>query len=481
MATQSISLNGFNLTVIFLDALKLDLENPRIGNVKTEEDVISFLFTEEKTINLAQDIAENGFSKCEFFMVLPDGEKYIVLEGNRRLAALKCLNNPNLAPKNFFKKLSIYKENYCKTESVICSVVSSREEARLSIIRKHGGEDDGKGAKKWGAVEKARFNEKNKNNFARLLIEHLSNKGILKDKNPKKYDISVVTRFIKKPIFSEYTGIYYDNADSKVVFLHSYDKNHAIYNFLQQFFQEILNKEINSRTHNKADEIVKYFEKKFNELNLVEVFSIPKIHKSKGKNEKEQTSIKKEDNSQNSNCTTESCAKSDVSKNDNSRKTSAPKPSVYDQEIKDKLDALGYSKYSSIYGSLSKLKNDSDTPLIYVAFNCLLEGFANCLGRKTERVDDILIGCFDERNKSQPDGSQRISDNDGDLRKIIVRIRENANLTKHSTIAACLNYKQACNDMETLKSLLMVVIGAICEKKDAKKLPLLPEFSGQHK
>ena len=50
-----------------------------------------------KLLVLAQDILQNGLNPSDLPFVMPlndDRKRYIVLEGNRRLAALKSLENP---------------------------------------------------------------------------------------------------------------------------------------------------------------------------------------------------------------------------------------------------------------------------------------------------------------------------------------------------------------------------------------------------
>lgn len=54
----------------------------------------------DKIVNLAEDVNELGLSDAERFMVMVPHDKkhpYISLDGNRRLVALKLLNEPDLA------------------------------------------------------------------------------------------------------------------------------------------------------------------------------------------------------------------------------------------------------------------------------------------------------------------------------------------------------------------------------------------------
>lgn len=83
--------------------LKLDLENPRLGQgLKSQPDAIHAMLRAEgkKTLELAQDILENGLNVAERPMVIradDDPKRYVVLEGNRRLTALRILAQPSSA------------------------------------------------------------------------------------------------------------------------------------------------------------------------------------------------------------------------------------------------------------------------------------------------------------------------------------------------------------------------------------------------
>ena len=96
-----------------LSDLKLDLNNPRLPKSKQGKDektVIEWMLLEAATLELMLAIAENDFFAGEPLLVVEDEnnkEKYIVIEGNRRLTSAKLLNNPTLAS---VKKIAI-KEN----------------------------------------------------------------------------------------------------------------------------------------------------------------------------------------------------------------------------------------------------------------------------------------------------------------------------------------------------------------------------------
>ncbi len=97
-----------------IDSLELDLENPRIVLAVDQRDAMQKILKEQKVrlINLAESIAARGLSPMDRFLVLRSAKvgRFVVVEGNRRLLALKLLKNPSLIedleiPEAFKKRL----------------------------------------------------------------------------------------------------------------------------------------------------------------------------------------------------------------------------------------------------------------------------------------------------------------------------------------------------------------------------------------
>ena len=81
--------------------LRLDPENPRLAtSVKrpTQQELIADLLEHEEVMDLVRDIARQGYFPNESLVAIRDGANTIVIEGNRRLAALKLLLNPSSPP-----------------------------------------------------------------------------------------------------------------------------------------------------------------------------------------------------------------------------------------------------------------------------------------------------------------------------------------------------------------------------------------------
>lgn len=139
-----------------VDQLVLDAENPRLTGYlpgAREVDVIQYLSDKADLEELIQSIACNGFLDIEPLIVTvrPDG-KYLVVEGNRRVAAIKILRDHVVALEVGLSVPEVPKENRNSLESVRVIVVANRDDARRFIGFKHIN-----GPHKWDSLAKGRF------------------------------------------------------------------------------------------------------------------------------------------------------------------------------------------------------------------------------------------------------------------------------------------------------------------------------------
>lgn len=138
--------------------LHLDLRNPRLGrpSVDTEAEAMARLLKEfgTKIIGLARSIAEHGLNPTESWAIVHEDNKYVVLEGNRRLVACRLLDNPRKAPDPetaaTFERI---KRGVRTTGSYLnpsCVEFEHRADARYWIHLKHHGAGSGEGTAAWG-------------------------------------------------------------------------------------------------------------------------------------------------------------------------------------------------------------------------------------------------------------------------------------------------------------------------------------------
>lgn len=148
-----------DIRVIPLDKIKLDQENVRFGNdvAQNQREAIKLMLSApedaKKLLRLAEHIAEHGLDPTELQLVTPDDDgNFIVLEGNRRLTALKLLQRPDLCPSDRGYKGFLKAHNSLANgvpESLQCSVVATRVDGDMWIELKHTGENRGVGRVGW--------------------------------------------------------------------------------------------------------------------------------------------------------------------------------------------------------------------------------------------------------------------------------------------------------------------------------------------
>jgi len=152
-------------TKVSVKRLRLDRLNPRLigaGDDATDEAIIARLYGAAELDELLQSITANGYLDIEPLVVMSKpgshNDTLVVLEGNRRLAAVRLLREPDLA--NRIKaseglRISIppiADQLRTTLDEVSVYAVADRECARSFIGFKHIN-----GPAKWDAYAKARF------------------------------------------------------------------------------------------------------------------------------------------------------------------------------------------------------------------------------------------------------------------------------------------------------------------------------------
>lgn len=131
--------------------LSLDLSNPRMPDAtfNKENEAIAYLYAQADLGELIQSIGNSGW--LEFEPLIVEESTMTVVEGNRRLAALRILAKPELQAQFRVNLPDPLHENAIPTEIQV-NYVGSRKEARDFIGFKHVN-----GAFKWDSYAKARF------------------------------------------------------------------------------------------------------------------------------------------------------------------------------------------------------------------------------------------------------------------------------------------------------------------------------------
>ena len=133
----------------------LDPENPRLPDgTSSDREAINRLIEEgADLVSLARDIVKTGETNpAELPIAIKQGNKYLIVEGNRRFAALKLLKDPSLADneddENLFRRIAARSD---PPKTVFTYVVSTRAQAEHWIFLRHTGENGGVGTKRWSA------------------------------------------------------------------------------------------------------------------------------------------------------------------------------------------------------------------------------------------------------------------------------------------------------------------------------------------
>lgn len=273
---QKISLSVSNL--------KLDKDNPRIpsyASTKTVKDIISYLIEHEQIERLANKIVEKGFICHDPIYVVKENDRYVVAEGNRRVAALQCLFDPNLVSnpikRKGFEKLK-NKFGSDLIEKVDVYVAPSRRDIENVLFELHA-----EGKLQWSRQQKNKFiaeigitsGESIENIADRFNVkpseiqdsvqEYLIEKYFTEIGLPtnienkvlqEKFNISTLSRLLNASTFKTYTGFKIDG--NRIITTISKNKFNSM---LKKFITDIAENIHNSRTLNDGNHINSYINK----------------------------------------------------------------------------------------------------------------------------------------------------------------------------------------------------------------------------
>ena len=136
--------------------LLLDSENPRLPERLrggSQSQILKFLHTQGVLEELAQSYLDNGFFQHEpLIVVRKDKESYVVVEGNRRLSALKILHGFPEADGLHFFGIDPTDEQLQDFSEIPCFLATGRDQIHAFIGFRHIG-----GIKTWQPEAKARY------------------------------------------------------------------------------------------------------------------------------------------------------------------------------------------------------------------------------------------------------------------------------------------------------------------------------------
>ncbi len=264
-------------------SLLLDPHNPRIpdsGESLSQRDLLADLVANDKVYDLAKSIVENGYYPVEALIFVEDQKKKYVVEGNRRLAALKLLMSPEMAPdagwERRFRALSNRIDlNAVRKVKVIKA--PTREAAAPVIMSKHTRSQ----VESWSPLMQAKFYRNlvdrgltvddiaEQYNLSASEITDALQRYMMysiacaldlpeevakKVQNPREFPVTNLDRLYKNPKVSQFLGISFDDNKNLAgsVDVDEFKKGYT------KIVTDIATGMVDSRSLNTTDEMDKY-------------------------------------------------------------------------------------------------------------------------------------------------------------------------------------------------------------------------------
>jgi hypothetical protein len=201
--------------------LLIDIENPRIPNQpKSQREAIRAIAADQKDklLVLAKSILADGLNPTELPVVMPsdsDQGRFITLEGNRRLTAIRAMEAPNLivdaVPADVFQGFQKLSEKYEQqpVATIECVLVADRADAQRWIELRHTGPNAGAGLVGWGSDEKARFRARNGGGIElhTRLLNFLEDGQHLSNEDRQRVPVTNFKRLIETPAVRQRVGL----------------------------------------------------------------------------------------------------------------------------------------------------------------------------------------------------------------------------------------------------------------------------------
>ena len=172
---------------------------------------------ESKLAVLAADIVSHRLDPSTLPMVISTGAlsaRYIVLEGNRRLAAIRALEDPesvaDAVTSTTLKKLRALSRRYQADpiDEVSCVVMPDRDEAQHWIELRHTGENHGAGVIKWGSEEASRLKARGgQTEIHTQALDFLEARGVLTSESRGTVPVTSLRRLLGTPQFRVRMGL----------------------------------------------------------------------------------------------------------------------------------------------------------------------------------------------------------------------------------------------------------------------------------
>lgn len=172
--------------LVKISDLEFDPNNPRFARYfpdaeQPADEVIERMVKAENVQELMGSIGEQGYFAGEPLLVARDSKKLIVVEGNRRLAALKLLSK-QLSPQGKLPSIDMLRgEAKHVPKEVPCIIFADRKQILRYLGYRHI-----TGPKRWDSLSKARYLKQLKETFYADLSEDEQLRAIAKEIGSRK-------------------------------------------------------------------------------------------------------------------------------------------------------------------------------------------------------------------------------------------------------------------------------------------------------
>src|SRR6202050_238270 len=219
--------------------LLLDNRNSRLPEEGATQQATALALVDQHgapaLLKLAEDIVKHHLDPMSLTAVVPSGDarkRYTVVEGNRRLMAIKALESPVLvSPRllpNQSRKLNALSAQYADDpiDDILCVLFKNEEEAGHWLVLRHTGQNDGSGLVQWDSEMQDRFMHRHEGvrEPAGQVIDFVNKLGTLSNEAQasKQKIITSLDRLLATPYFRDKIGI--DLENGQIVAYHPKDE-----------------------------------------------------------------------------------------------------------------------------------------------------------------------------------------------------------------------------------------------------------------
>ena len=421
---------------IEVDRIFLYEENPRHEPIESEPEIIEHLCKDEQVYNLARSISEAGTNPLQLLgVVLIPGsgaaatkKSYQAWDGNRRVCAIKLLNDPDLAPPHLRKDFArLAKDSeHVPIKKINCVVFDDIDDLRFWMGIIHDGAQAGVGQLDWNADQKARFFGSSRNRVALAVLDTAEAMGLI-TKEERDGKLTTAQRFLNRSVVKEALGIDATNPEDVTY-------NRPLEDFQKQLGIFINDLREGARVNSRKNQA------------QIDTYGRSLARNPDITGERiEPLSLK-------------SAAAAKVRRRKQRKQPRKQTHLVYEKTLATALETLRSAKLENLYYSICEVRLEH-APLLTIGLWAFIESLSALCG-KNENTD--FVAFF---------SNQRLADHgfpkgkSGPIRDALTRIQRNGNATKHHEIASSFDGSQLSNDLATITPLLIKVAESIASKK----------------